>query len=134
MIFSIASSGARGQAVGGEVGYGKIPHSDLDSENAVILVVSEANSVVVGNEHPESYPLCGFIALPSGRLLNPEQVFGSDWLESNAKPFLAISSDKLKITIDGFLDKQLEKLKAYRHRDFASVEPMVASAVGIVEA
>jgi len=35
--------------------------------------------------------------------------FGSDWLESKAKP-IVFSNEKMKITIDGFLDKQLEKL------------------------
>jgi SNF2 family DNA or RNA helicase len=122
----------RGQESGGEVGYGKIVHPDLENEEAVALIISEANSVVVANEHPENYPLCGFIALPSGRLLNPEQVFNGNWLETNAMP-LAIKNDFLKRTIDVFVEKQIEKLKAYRHRDFASVEPLIASAVGIVE-
>lgn len=123
----------RGQAFGGEVAFGQIAHPDLDRENAVALIVSEANSVVIGNEHPENYPLCGFIALPSGRLLNAEQVFASDWLGSREKP-MAISSEKMKLTVEGFLEKQTEKLKAYRHKDFATVEPLIASAVGIVEA
>jgi|GEM_PF-3295865 len=122
---------ARGQAFGGEAGFGKIANQDFENEKAVILIVSEANSVVVGNEHPENYPLCGFMALPSGRLLNPEQVFGSDWLGIDARP-LDISSEKMQVTMEAFLDKQLEKLRAYRHKDFANNEPLIASAMGII--
>jgi superfamily II DNA or RNA helicase len=105
---------------GGQTGFVAPLPMTLTGKNAQVLalVTAQVSTILAtgSQERTEQYPVCAFVALPSGEQVLPEDLFRADWKAGAAR---SISLSDGNPNFQQLLLHQQEKIKALRRKDFS---------------
>ncbi|RZJ62685.1 MAG: DEAD/DEAH box helicase [Hymenobacter sp.] len=105
---------------GGQTGFAASLPMAFAGKNAQVLalITAQASTILAtgSQDRTEQYPVCAFVALPSGEQVLPEDLFRADWKPGTSRPITLTDSNP---NIQQLLLHQQEKIKALRRKDFS---------------
>ena len=105
---------------GGQSGFAAaLPMEFAGQKNQVLALITAHVSTVLAigsQERSEQYPVCAFVALPSGEPVLPEDLFRSEWKAGTPREVALADGHP---GIEQLLAHQQEKIKALRRKEFS---------------